>query len=55
MVATSRLDSLALPVTVVAVDIDRSDAEELATRFPEGRAVAVAASGLVGVLSGNEE
>lgn len=55
MVATSRLDSLTVPVTVVAVDVGRVAAEELASRFPDAEMVAVEADGLAEVLSGNQE
>jgi pimeloyl-ACP methyl ester carboxylesterase len=49
---SSRLQEITVPVMVVAVDMDRSEASELADLFPEGEAMEARPDELAGVLSG---
>lgn len=51
-VAPGRLDEVAIPVTVVAVETDRDAADDLAGRFPNAEVETVGASELAGFLSG---
>ena len=55
MVATSRLDSMSAPVTVVAVDVGLVAAQDLASRFPAGEAIRADAAELAVVLSGDQQ
>lgn len=51
-VAPGRLDEVTVPVTVVAVDMARSEADALAEEFPEAEATAVQARDLAATLAG---